>query len=102
MKFTLINGRRDFLRMSAASGAALILNSCGGQRTAPSSESGKSVSAKKDEEKLGGEVTSTEDLMREHGVLRRALLVYSEAAIKLRSSPAAVAPDALQKTAKLF
>jgi hemerythrin-like domain-containing protein len=40
--------------------------------------------------------------MREHGVLRRALLVYSEAAVKLRSNPAAVPSDALQKTAKLF
>src|SRR6266498_389083 len=102
MKFTLINGRRDFLRMSAASGAALILNSCGGQRTAPSSESGKSVSANKDEKKLGGEVTATEDLMREHGVLRRALLVYSEAAGKLRSNPSAVPLDSLQKVARLF
>jgi len=40
--------------------------------------------------------------MREHGILRRALLVYSAAAIKLRGNPGAIAPDALQKTAKLF
>jgi len=40
--------------------------------------------------------------MREHGVLRRALLVYSEAAAKLRSASSSVAPDALQRTAKLF
>ena len=47
------------------------------------------------------EVTAIEDLMREHGVLRRALFVYTEAAVRLRgSSP--VPPDALQKTAKLF
>jgi hemerythrin-like domain-containing protein len=51
---------------------------------------------------MGGEVTATEDLMREHGVLRRALFVYSEAAVRLRSNPSAVSPDALQKTAKLF
>jgi hemerythrin-like domain-containing protein len=51
---------------------------------------------------LGGEVTATEDLMREHGILRRALLVYSAAAIKLRANPSAIAPDSLQKTAKLF
>ncbi|HSB08605.1 MAG TPA: hemerythrin domain-containing protein [Blastocatellia bacterium] len=56
----------------------------------------------KAQEAKGGEVTATEDLMREHGVLRRALIVYSEAAVKLRSAPSAVAPDALQKTAKLF
>jgi hemerythrin-like domain-containing protein len=40
--------------------------------------------------------------MREHGVLRRALFVYSETAVKLRADPASVAPDALQRTAKLF
>jgi hemerythrin-like domain-containing protein len=53
-------------------------------------------------EVMGGEVTATEDLMREHGVLRRALFVYSEAAARLRSKPSDVSPDALQKTAKLF
>jgi len=51
---------------------------------------------------MGGEVTATEDLMREHGILRRALLVYSPTAIKLRGNPSTVPPDALQKTAKLF
>jgi hemerythrin-like domain-containing protein len=53
-------------------------------------------------EAMGGEVTATEDLMREHGILRRALFVYSEAAAWLRSNPSEVSPDALQKTAKLF
>jgi hemerythrin-like domain-containing protein len=54
------------------------------------------------EEAMDGEVTATEDLMREHGVLRRALFVYSEAAVRLRSNPSGVSPDALHKTAKLF
>jgi hemerythrin-like domain-containing protein len=54
------------------------------------------------EQVMGGEVTATEDLMREHGVLRRALFIYSEAAVRLRSKPSEVSPDALQKTAKLF
>ena len=53
-------------------------------------------------EVMGGEVTATEDLMREHGILRRALFVYSETALRLRSKPSDVPPDALQKTAKLF
>ncbi|MGA2069991.1 MAG: hemerythrin domain-containing protein [Sedimentisphaerales bacterium] len=53
-------------------------------------------------EAMGGEVTATEDLMREHGVLRRALFVYSETAARLRSKPSDVVPDALQKTATLF
>jgi hemerythrin-like domain-containing protein len=40
--------------------------------------------------------------MREHGVLRRALLVYVAAASKLRADPSTVPPDILQKTARLF
>ena len=40
--------------------------------------------------------------MREHGVLRRALLVYSAAVSKLRSAPDSLDPTSLQKTAKLF
>ena len=95
--------RRDFIRLSAATGAGLILSNCQAGTTPRSSDqAAKQASAKKGEEEKGGEVTATEDLMREHGVLRRALLVYSEAAAKLRSSPSAVAPDALQKAAKLF
>src|SRR5450755_864116 len=39
----------------------------------------------------GGGVPPTEDLMREHGVLRRILLVYEEAIRKLRPGDAAVA-----------
>jgi hemerythrin-like domain-containing protein len=60
------------------------------------------TSSMPDKDKMGGEVTATEDLMREHGILRRALLVYSAVATKLRANPSAIAPDSLQKTAKLF
>jgi hemerythrin-like domain-containing protein len=48
------------------------------------------------------EVTAIEDLMREHGVIRRALLVYAELVPKLRSDPGSIDPAALNKTAKLF
>ena len=56
------------------------------------------------QEKRGAEpeVTATEDLMREHGVIRRALLVYSQSADKLRKSPGSMDPSALHKTAQLF
>jgi hemerythrin-like domain-containing protein len=47
------------------------------------------------------EVGAVEDLMREHGVLRRALLVYREAATKLRAGGGTTAA-ALNRTAKLF
>jgi hemerythrin-like domain-containing protein len=48
------------------------------------------------------EVSGNEDLMREHGVLRRALLVYSLSAEKLRKALGTVPPDAIRKTALLF
>jgi hemerythrin-like domain-containing protein len=48
------------------------------------------------------EVGAVEDLMREHGVLRRALLVYIETVPKLRAYPGAIDARALAQTAKLF
>jgi len=48
------------------------------------------------------DVGANEDLMREHGVLRRALLVYRAAAARLRNDPAKVPADALAQTAHLF
>src|SRR5689334_1530149 len=52
----------------------------------------------KDEKEVG----AVEDLMREHGVLRRALLVYAETIPKLRSDAASLDASALNQTAKLF
>jgi hemerythrin-like domain-containing protein len=97
------NTRRDFLRTSAIVGTGMLLSSCG-EKNMANSEEQKSAqsSAKPDENKMGGEVTATEDLMREHGVLRRALLVYSAAAMKLHTNASSIPPDALLKTAKLF
>jgi hemerythrin-like domain-containing protein len=53
-------------------------------------------------EKEEKEVEAAEDLMREHGVLRRALLVYSEAASRLLRSSAEIPIAALGETAALF
>jgi hemerythrin-like domain-containing protein len=92
--------RRNFLRVAASVGAGLLINGC--RSEGKSDEKSGVISAKKDEEAKGGEVTATEDLMREHGILRRALIIYSETAAKLRSSPSAVDPQTLQQTAKLF
>ncbi len=66
-------------------GAGLVLGAC-----------------KKEDDEEEGDVTATEDLMREHGVLRRALVVYREAASRLRANAASVPGDALVKTATLF
>src|SRR5437870_10043966 len=48
------------------------------------------------------EVTATEDLMREHGVIRRALLVYIETAPKLRQNASNVDAAVLRQVAQLF
>jgi hemerythrin-like domain-containing protein len=48
------------------------------------------------------DVGAVEDLMREHGVLRRALLVYEETASKLAAGAASLDAGALNRTAKLF
>lgn len=48
------------------------------------------------------ETPAVEDLMREHGVLRRALLVYSEIALRLAPGGPRFDPRPLNKTARLF
>jgi hemerythrin-like domain-containing protein len=86
--------RRDLLRNTALLGAALIT---------PALPALASVSEK--EQNSAGkepEVTATEDLMREHGVIRRALLVYAETVPKLRQNASGVDPAALRQTAQLF
>jgi hemerythrin-like domain-containing protein len=83
--------RRDLIGGIGGLSAGFILSGCAGAN--------RVLSRPPNEE---GEVTATEDLMREHGVLRRALFVYSEVAVRLRSNVAAVAPDAILRTARLF
>ena len=94
--------RRQFIHTSTIISAGLLLAGCRGAGTSSQTKDVDKSPTKADENQMGEEVTATEDLMREHGVLRRALLVYSAAAIKLRSNPSSIAPDALEKTAKLF
>jgi hemerythrin-like domain-containing protein len=106
--------RRLFLSSSAALGAVAFLDACKSKSevsadtlTASSAEKAPAppgADDKKDEDKKNAseEVMAVEDLMREHGVLRRAIIVYRESAARLRASPASVPPDALRKTAKLF
>lgn len=83
--------RRELLR----SGVILVT-------TAAAGSIGASAWAQQSKENAEPEVTATEDLMREHGVIRRALLVYSQLAENIRKSPGAVDAAALHKTAQLF
>ena len=96
--------RRRLLTGLSLAGAGVLLNAC---RNTPSSTGSATNDDNKKEGPAPGEaeqveVTATEDLMREHGILRRALLVYQESATRLRQDPGSVPPDALEKTANLF
>jgi len=95
--------RRNFLWALAMTGTGLVFSRWNRAHLGQAAQQGKTrTSSQDDESTKNAEVTAVEDLMREHGVLRRALLVYTAAAAKLRSNPTTVAPEALQKTAKLF
>ncbi len=63
---------------------------------------GESNSQKESENNMEMEVTAVEDLMREHGVLRRLLIVYSESVGKFRQSPTAAIYEPVNKAAQLF
>jgi hemerythrin-like domain-containing protein len=89
--------RRQWLAAACSVGAGVVLMGCN-----PSAGDGDEESDKSGGKPAASEVSAPEDLMREHGVLRRALLVYQETAVKLRAAAGAVEPEALQKTAKLF
>jgi hemerythrin-like domain-containing protein len=92
--------RRDLLAGISSLGVGFILNGCASANRPFPAERG--LVQKQHKETENGEVTATEDLMREHGVLRRALFVYSEVTAKLRSGSASVSFEALHGTAQLF
>src|ERR1700746_2305627 len=86
--------RRDLLRDSVLLGAAVASTSLFSNATFAQNAQQPNVQEP--------EVTATEDLMREHGVIRRALLVYAETAPKLRRYPASVDAAAIKQTPQLF
>jgi hemerythrin-like domain-containing protein len=88
--------RRQWLTAACSVGAGVVLLGC--NVTPPEEEESEKEGARP----ASSEVGATEDLMREHGVLRRALMVYQECATKLKAAAGSVDPESLQKTAKLF
>ena len=97
------NSRRDFIRNAAVvAGSFVLLDGCSGNSTPANDQNSGQPTGQKEKKGNEKEVTAAEDLMREHGILRRALLVYGEAAVRLHQDPAVVPPEALLKTANLF
>lgn len=85
--------RRTSLALGGVLLPALLIGGC-----KSSGEAGANAQASDDEQ----EVTANEDLMREHGVLRRILVVYREAAPRIAANPAQVDAAALATAANLF
>ena len=83
------NARR---RLVVATGAGLALAGASNQIVR--------AAEKHDEDEK--EVGAVEDLMREHGFIRRAILVYRDMAAKLRAKPASLDPELLHRTATMF
>ena len=96
--------RRQFLYLSTLGLGVAIVSSCQGTPTNSNQQQNTNAltSGAEKKEPDAKEVTAVEDLMREHGILRRALLVYAETALRLRKSASDVSTEALQRTAKLF
>jgi len=96
--------RRQLLAGISLASAGVVLNAC--RTTSNRTGSATNEDSKNDSPAPGEaapvEVTAVEDLMREHGILRRALLVYQESTVRLRQDAASVPPDTLEKTANLF
>lgn len=93
--------RRQLLTGISLAGAGVLLNACRNTSTSSGSATNDEKSETAPGEAAPVDVTAAEDLMREHGVLRRALLVYQESATRLRQDPASVPPDVLEKAATL-
>ncbi|OGU49732.1 MAG: hypothetical protein A2199_10545 [Hydrogenophilales bacterium RIFOXYA1_FULL_63_33] len=79
--------RRRFLASVSGAGVGLLVGVPGAR------------AEEKDDEEV---VTASEDLMREHGIIRRALLVYTEVARRARKAPKSVLLPSLGEAAKLF
>jgi hemerythrin-like domain-containing protein len=88
--FMDISGRRQFLQSATP---ALLL---AGASPAPA----KKPAVRKEQEKEE-EVTPTEDLMREHGLLKRVLLLYDEVGRRIRAN-AEFPPDVVTGGARII
>jgi hemerythrin-like domain-containing protein len=98
----LDKNRRQLLTGISLAGAGVLLNACRGTSNSSGSATNEEKSGPAPGEHEPVEVTATEDMMREHGIIRRALLVYQESATRLRQDPASIPPDTLEKAANLF
>ena len=93
-----VNSRRQFVGGAAAAGGSLILSAC--SKSVDTAAKQQAAPAKKDAGEEEG-VSPAEDLMREHGVLKRILLIYREG-IRRIDSKEDFSPDVLASSANLI
>ena len=92
--------RRQLLTGLSIAGAGVLLNACRGNSSGGATNDSRTEPAPGEATPV--EVSATEDLMREHGIIRRALLVYQESATRLRQDASSIPPDTLEKAANLI
>ena len=89
------NARR---RLVVAAGAGVLLAGADSKIVKAAGKSEPREEKNENEKEVG----AVEDLMREHGVIRRAILAYRSMAAKLRAKPTGLDPDLLRRTATMF
>ena len=94
--------RRQILSTIPLIGVGALLTGCSRQQTESGNGTNEKERTQADADRSDTEVSATEDLMREHGILRRVLLVYKESATRMKQDISSVPIDALEKTAQLF
>src|SRR5580693_3796181 len=94
----LSSTRRDFVRMSAVAGTGILVAGLSGDAIAE--EQAREKDPKKGATAADEGVSPPEDLMREHGVLKRLLLVCGESVRRIESKQD-LPVDALQNAAQL-
>ncbi len=92
--------RRSALALALGGSAVLV---AGGGLLVPAYAADEKPGGKSGEEESAEEdVTASEDMMREHGVLRRTLIVYHELSLRLPNKAQDIDTAALADAAKLF
>jgi hemerythrin-like domain-containing protein len=91
--------RREFLQVTGVAGTGLVLAAL----ATPAAAEDKDEKPKKDDAAAKGEeeVSPAEDLMREHGVLKRVMLVYDEILRRLDAKQD-FPPEALLQSAQII
>jgi hemerythrin-like domain-containing protein len=97
MSQLFINSRRKFLGGAVAAGGGLLLTACSTTQGNTVTKEDKSMTKDEKEE----EVSPAEDLMREHGILKRVLLIYREG-IRRIDSKEDLPPEVFTASANLI